>query len=133
MKCWCTMPMPRAMASPGLWNETCSPSTAMVPSSGFCMPYRIFIRVDLPAPFSPTRAWTVPRRTVMSMSWLATTPGNRLVMPRSSTAWGLLDALMTHSPWQERRAEAMEAVGAKKGTAPGGRYARSATESLATR
>lgn len=25
-----------------------------------------------------------------------------------------------------------EAVGAKKGTAPGGRYARSATESLAT-
>lgn len=114
MKCWCTMPMPRAMASPGLWNETCSPSTAMVPSSGFCMPYRIFIRVDLPAPFSPTRAWTVPRRTVMSMSWLATTPGNRLVMPRSSTAWGLLDALMTHSPWQERRAEAMEAVGAKK-------------------
>ncbi|CAM5420660.1 hypothetical protein STANM309S_00108 [Streptomyces tanashiensis] len=38
MKCWCTMPMPRAMASPGLEKVTCSPSTAMVPSSGFCMP-----------------------------------------------------------------------------------------------
>src|SRR3954467_3164898 len=34
----------------------------------------------------------------MSMSLLATTPGNRLVMPRSSTAAGGLDALMAHSP-----------------------------------
>ncbi len=31
-------------------------------------------------------ACTVPRRTVISMSLLATTPGNRLVMPCSSTA-----------------------------------------------
>lgn len=38
MKCWCTMPMPCSMASPGLENETCSPLIAMVPSSGFCMP-----------------------------------------------------------------------------------------------
>src|SRR5664279_736354 len=52
------------------------------------MPYRVFISVDLPAPFSPTRACTVPRRTVMLMSELATTPGNRLVIPRSSTAGG---------------------------------------------
>src|SRR5215475_11665499 len=37
-------------------------------------------------------AWTVPRRTAMSMSWLATTPGNRLVMPRSSTARGCCSA-----------------------------------------
>ena len=27
MKCWCTMPMPRAMASAGLCRMTCSPST----------------------------------------------------------------------------------------------------------
>ena len=46
----------------------------------------VFISVDLPAPFSPTIACTCPRRTVMSMSWLATTPGKRLVMPCSSTA-----------------------------------------------
>ncbi|CAM5608358.1 hypothetical protein STENM223S_09524 [Streptomyces tendae] len=38
MKCWWTMPMPRAMASAGEEKETFSPSTAMVPSSGFCMP-----------------------------------------------------------------------------------------------
>src|SRR4051794_6839617 len=33
-------------------------------------------------------ACTSPRRTVSSMSLLATTPGKRLVMPRSSTAYG---------------------------------------------
>ena len=87
MKCWKTMPMPWAIASAGVAKVTCGPSTLMVPSSGFCTPYRIFISVDLPAPFSPTRAWIVPARMVMSMSWLATTPGNRLPMPRSSMAW----------------------------------------------
>ncbi|KOU44168.1 hypothetical protein ADK53_03160 [Streptomyces sp. WM6373] len=56
----------------------------------------------MPAPFSPIRAWTVPLRTVIAMSLLATTPGKRFVMPCSSTAWGGLDALMTHSPWRER-------------------------------
>src|SRR6476646_6208874 len=56
------------------------------------MPYRVFIRVDLPAPFSPTRACTVPRRTLKVMSELATTPGNRLVMPVSSTAGGTVEA-----------------------------------------
>src|SRR3954453_12234404 len=44
--------------------------------------------VDLPAPFSPTIAWMVPRRTVRLTSELATTPGNRLVIPLSSTAGG---------------------------------------------
>ncbi len=57
------MPMPRAIASIGEEKLTCSPETAMVPSSGFCTPYRIFISVDFPAPFSPTRACTVAGRT----------------------------------------------------------------------
>ena len=30
------------------------------PSSGWTMPVRILTSVDLPAPFSPTSAWTVP-------------------------------------------------------------------------
>ena len=81
MKCWCTMPMPAAMASDGEWNVVSRPSSRMVPSSGLCMPYRVFISVDLPAPFSPTMAWMVPLRTTMSMSEFATTPGKRLVMP----------------------------------------------------
>jgi hypothetical protein len=86
MKCWCTMPIPAAIASAGLRKVTGEPSSRIVPSSGRCMPYRVFIRVDLPAPFSPTIACTSPRRTFSSMSRLATTPGKRLVIPRSSTA-----------------------------------------------
>src|SRR3954471_19605779 len=46
------------------------------------------MRVDFPAPFSPTMACTSPRPTRSSMSRLATTPGKRLVIPRSSTASG---------------------------------------------
>ena len=35
-----------------------SPSIRRRPSSGWITPVRIFTRVDLPAPFSPTSAWT---------------------------------------------------------------------------
>ena len=42
--------------------------------------------VLLPAPFSPSRAWTSPTRTSKSTPSLATTPGKRLTMPRRSTA-----------------------------------------------
>ena len=45
------------------------------------------MRVDLPAPFSPHSACTSPRRTRRWMSSFATTPGNRLVIPTSSTAY----------------------------------------------
>ena len=46
------------------------------------------MRVDLPAPFSPSKAWTSPLLTVRSTSSLATTPGNRFVIPFSSTFTG---------------------------------------------
>src|SRR4051812_1617751 len=46
----------------------------------------MFIRVDLPAPFSPSRAWISPRRSSKSMASLATSAPNRLVIPRSSSA-----------------------------------------------
>ena len=42
--------------------------------------------VDLPAPFSPTMPWIVPRGTVRSTSLLAWTGPKRLLMPISSTA-----------------------------------------------
>src|SRR5436309_82444 len=35
----------------------------MWPASGRTAPLSTFISVDLPAPFSPTRAWTSPRRS----------------------------------------------------------------------
>src|SRR3954471_22612423 len=45
----------------------------------------MLIRVDLPAPFSPSRAWISPGSTVRSMWSLATRSPKRLVMPRSSS------------------------------------------------
>src|SRR6266545_5447687 len=44
----------------------------------------MLISVDLPAPFSPRRACTSPRRRSKSMWSLARTPGNCFVIPRSS-------------------------------------------------
>src|SRR5437870_2587533 len=44
----------------------------------------MLISVDLPAPFSPSSACTSPRRRSKSMWSLASTPGNRFVIPRSS-------------------------------------------------
>src|SRR4249919_1955645 len=48
----------------------------------------MFISVDLPAPFSPRSACTSPRRRSKSMWSLASTPGNCLVIPRSSSTRG---------------------------------------------
>src|SRR4051794_21170517 len=42
--------------------------------------------VDLPAPFSPRRAWTSPARRSKSTPSLATRRPKRFVMPRSSSA-----------------------------------------------
>src|SRR6185312_15338917 len=46
----------------------------------------MFESVDLPAPFSPSRACTSPSAASKSTPSFATTPGNRFVMFRSSTA-----------------------------------------------
>src|SRR5215510_8979893 len=53
------------------------------------MPVRMFIRVDFPAPFSPSRAWISPGHISRSTSWLATTPGKYLAMPFSCTSGGV--------------------------------------------
>src|SRR5262245_32934763 len=48
------------------------------------MPERSLISVDLPAPFSPQRAWTSPARRSNATFLSATTPGNFFVRPRAS-------------------------------------------------
>src|SRR5580765_3574825 len=48
----------------------------------------MLISVDLPAPFSPSKACTSPRRRSKSMWSFASTPGNCLVIPRSSRTGG---------------------------------------------
>src|SRR3954454_4521734 len=73
--------MPRAMASAVLWIVTSAPSKVIRPESAVVAPDRILMRVDLPAPFSPTRACTVPARTVMSALRMARTAPYRLDTP----------------------------------------------------
>src|SRR5665213_1272333 len=45
----------------------------------------MFISVDLPAPFSPSRQWISPGSTSRSMWSLATSAPKRLVIPRNSS------------------------------------------------
>src|SRR3954466_13522200 len=73
--------MPRPCASCGLESVTSRPSNAIVPASGTWAPARILSSVDLPAPFSPSRAITSPRRTSKSTPCSACTPGKLLAIP----------------------------------------------------
>src|SRR5439155_21362725 len=53
----------------------------------------MFMSVDLPAPFSPSNAWSSPRRRSRSIASFARVPvGNRLVIPRISRTdgWSLM-------------------------------------------
>ncbi len=56
MKCWWTMPIPWEMASCGEVIFVGWPLMLISPSSGWYRPYKMFIKVDLPAPFSPNKA-----------------------------------------------------------------------------
>ena len=76
------MPSPKRMASMGLANRTSRPSTAIVPESGACNPYSSFMSVLLPAPFSPTTAWTSPANRSMETRSLA-----RMLPPQTRLTW----------------------------------------------
>ena len=88
MKCWCTMPMPAAIASAGLGSAPRGRRPGSRPRrAGACR------RASSSASTCRRRSRRrsrAPRRGAprSSMSRFATTPGNRLVMPRSSTAYG---------------------------------------------
>src|SRR5918996_5554170 len=80
--------MPAACAARGVGSTSGVPSSRISPASREHAPLRIFISVDLPAPFSPRSTCTSPRRS-SKLTWsLASTPGNRLVIPRSSRTTG---------------------------------------------
>src|SRR5215204_1204374 len=57
-----------------------------MPSSAASAPAMIFMRVDLPAPFSPTMAWTTPGSMWRSTPASAWTPPYAFRTPRTSTA-----------------------------------------------
>ena len=58
------------------------------PESARYTPVSVLISVDLPAPFSPSRACTSPGRSRIDTSSRARTPGNDTVIPRISTVGG---------------------------------------------
>ena len=60
----------------GSARPTTSPPTTRRPESGAWAPVMILTSVLLPAPFSPTRAWTSPARRVRETSRRACTPAN---------------------------------------------------------
>src|SRR4029079_5344824 len=68
------MPMPCFRASRAEWKWTGLPSSSISPSKSAWTPAMIFIRVDLPARCSPTRAWISPRRNSKSTPRSASTP-----------------------------------------------------------
>src|SRR4051812_2675723 len=74
--------MPRLWASAGDAGSIEWPSSCISPVSRRYTPVRTLIRVDLPAPFSPIKAWTSPRRAVKSTFESALTPGKLLLTVR---------------------------------------------------
>src|SRR5215831_754081 len=76
--------MPAARASDGDAKVIGASSSSIRPSSGGTTPAMILIRVDLPAPFSPSTAWMWPARTVRSTPANACTPPYRFETPRAS-------------------------------------------------
>ncbi len=71
---WKTAATPDALASSGLWKCTRVPFSRTLPWPAWISPVITPTRVDLPAPFSPTRAWISPgaRSKVTSRSaWIA--------------------------------------------------------------
>ncbi len=72
---WKIVTMPCCRASRGLSNTVGRPSISIEPLSGFTSPERMRMSVDFPAPFSPTSAWTSPRRRSSETPCSARTPG----------------------------------------------------------
>ncbi|OPZ99023.1 MAG: hypothetical protein BWY72_00551 [Bacteroidetes bacterium ADurb.Bin416] len=82
---WCIMAIPACWASATLANRIGWPSLFKVPSKSSYTPEKMFINVDLPAPFSPTKALTAPALTLKSTPSRASTPGKRLVTATASS------------------------------------------------
>src|SRR5690606_38746041 len=78
--------MPARSASATPVGACGAPSNVIVPASGWSTPDRQRASVDLPAPFSPTRACTSPRSTSRWTSSSAVTPGYLLVSPATESS-----------------------------------------------
>src|SRR6185295_14202024 len=79
--------MPSARADAGSSRATVRPAIVSVPESGWSAPVTMRISVDLPAPFSPTSAWTSPARRSNDTPRSARTPANDLEIALASKRW----------------------------------------------
>src|SRR5690606_30716689 len=82
--------MPRDIAASGWASVTRSPRQVSSPASGSWAPASTLMRVDLPAPFCPSRQWTSPARTSRSTPSSALAPGKCFTRPRtwrSGSGW----------------------------------------------
>ena len=82
------MPTPSDRAASTELTRRVSPSNRMLPESGCVRPATHRIKVVLPAPFSPTTAWTVPASTAIEIELQAVTAPNVLVSPTTSMRGG---------------------------------------------
>ena len=82
---WWMKAMPADRESPGTRNSTCLPSREMVPRSAGSTPPKMFISVDFPAPFSPSRAQISPPEREKSMSFSTSLAPKDLVILRISS------------------------------------------------
>src|SRR5581483_4311378 len=82
--------MPAALALRGFISAYVSPPISICASSGEYSPARIFTSVDLPAPFSPSRARIEPPATSRSTPWRTSTPPNDLRTPRAVRVTALI-------------------------------------------
>src|SRR6476646_9764251 len=80
----------------------------MEPLSGRSAPAKIFISVDLPAPFSPTSATILPPGTSRLMSWRTVTPLNVLVIP---VAFSVLIGRSLHADHLEHDTRTQDDIG----------------------
>src|ERR1700691_3569096 len=93
------------MASRG--DEICRrrPPDHIAPASGTTSPDRIFINVDLPAPFSPRMPMTSPEFTLKSIASLAIGAPNLLLTPFTSNRAVVAAAPSAEliGPWEGRK------------------------------
>ena len=78
---WCIFTIPRLLAWIGFFISLCTPSSKISPSSGCREPLSTFIKVDLPAPFSPINARTSPLFRFKEAFFNAFTGPNDLLIP----------------------------------------------------
>src|SRR5579872_1822940 len=109
------MPMPARLAANGSAKPTGTPSRMISPESGFRMPARMFIRVLLPAPFSPQITWTSPRSTMRSTRSSATLSSNFLTTPRNCSKGAADPSLMASAPSRKIK-------GGARGAPPGASF-----------